>query len=414
MSKDLRRCAHIETTVRTPGPGERGAVLAMVGVSMVMLLAVTGLALDSGRAFVRQTRLARAVDAAVLTGARTLRAGQPEARRQALASMAANGFPEGVANIKLYPKFGTNALGEQTVTMTATQPMATILMRVLGHDEVTVAATATAAVPPVDLVLVLDQSGSLDQANAWDDVQDASWNFVRQFDERLDQVGLVSFQIRGTNRFSMNSPFKGALQNVIYHSGMRSAGDTNAQEGLRLALEQFRGPAPRARSARVVVFFTDGRPTAFRGNILGSDRMMAVVKEEKGYVRGYFDDPDHLGSDEIARPPKPWPADGCWKQPTCGPWTEDSVRRAARELSIAVADQIRSEGIYIYSIGLGNPASPDPLLVPDLDYLRIIANEGGSVNSNQPAGKAFFAPSAAELDAVFNLVAQDLLVRLSK
>ena len=73
MSKDLRRCARIETTVRTPGPRERGAVLAMVGVSMVMLLAVTGLALDSGRAFVRQTRLARAVDAAVLTGARTLR-----------------------------------------------------------------------------------------------------------------------------------------------------------------------------------------------------------------------------------------------------------------------------------------------------------------------------------------------------
>jgi hypothetical protein len=329
--------------------------------------------------------------------------------------MAANGFPEGVGNIQLTSRFGTNALGEQTVTMTATQPMPTILMRVLGRDEVTVAATATAAVPPVDLVLVLDQSGSLDHVGAWDDVQDASWNFVRQFDEGLDQVGLVSFQIRGTNRFSMNSPFKGALRNVIYHSGMKSAGDTNAQEGLRLALEQFRGPAPRARSARVIVFFTDGRPTAFRGNILGSDRMMAVYKEEQGVLRGYFNDPDNLPSDEIARPPAPrYEADGCWRVATCGPWSENSVRRAARELSIAMADRIRSEGIYIYSIGLGNPASSDPLLVPDLDYLRIIANEGGSVDSDQPAGKAFFAPSAAQLDEVFNLVAQDLLVRLSK
>lgn len=413
MSTDLRRHTQIEVD-RKPPSGERGAVLAMVAVSMVMLLAVTGLALDSGRAFVRQTRLARAVDASVLTGARTLRAGRPEARRQVLASMAANGFPEGVGNIKLAPRFGVNALGEQTVTMTATQPMPTILMRVLGRDEVTVAATATAAVPPVDLVLVLDQSGSLENANAWDDVQDASWSFVRQFDERLDQVGLVSFQIRGTNRFTMNSPFRGAIRNVIYHSGMKSAGDTNAQEGLRLALEQFQGLAPRARSARVIVFFTDGRPTAFRANILGQDRMMAVYRSQKGFLRGYFNDPDDLPSDEIARPPKPWKADGCWQEATCGPWNENSVRRAARELSIAMADRIRSEGIYIYSIGLGDPDEPDPLLVPDLDYLRVIANEGGSVNSDQPAGKAFFAPSAAELDDVFKLVAQDLLVRLSK
>jgi hypothetical protein len=319
-----------------------------------------------------------------------------------------------VADIKLTPKFGTNALGEQTVTMTATQPMPTILMRVLGRHEVTVAATATAAVPPVDMVLVLDQSGSLDAANAWDDVQDASWNFVSQFDERLDQVGLVSFQIRGTNRFSMNSPFKGAIRNVIYHSGMKAAGDTNAQEGLRLALEQFQGPAPRARSARVIVFFTDGRPTAFRGNIQGSDRIMAVYKSQKGFLRGYFDDPDHLPTDEIARPPDPWKADGCWQVAACGPWNETNVRRAARELSIAMADQIRSEGIYIYSIGLGDPTKTDPLLVPDLDYLRVIANEDGIVNSSQPAGKAFFAPSATQLDKVFNLVAQDLLVRLSK
>ncbi|MEN8144349.1 MAG: VWA domain-containing protein [Gemmatimonadota bacterium] len=393
---------------------QRGAVLAMVAVSMVMLLAVTGLALDSGRAFVRQTRLARAVDASVLTGARTLRAGKREARLQALASMAANGFPDGVGSIQLAPKFGTNGLGEQTVTMTATQPMPTILMRVLGRDEVTVAATATAAVPPVDMVLVLDQSGSLNAANAWDDVQNASWNFVRQFDESLDQVGLVSFQIRGTNRFSMNSPFKGAIRNVIFHSGMKSAGDTNAQEALRLALQQFQGPAPRARSAKVVVFFTDGRPTAFRANILGSDRMMAVFKEQKGFLRGYFNDPDNLPTDEIARPPDPWKADGCWREASCGPWDEKSVRRAARELSIAMADRIRDEGIFIYSIGLGNPASSDPLLVPDLDYLRLIANEDGRADPDQPAGKAFFAPSAVQLNDVFNLLAQDLFVRLSK
>lgn len=68
----------------------------------------------------------------------------------------------------------------------------------------------------------------------------------------------------------------------------------------------------------------------------------------------------------------------------------------------------------MYSIGLGNPAAGDPLEVPDLDYLREIANQDGVTNSRQPRGKAYFAPSEAELESVFRQVATDLLVRLAQ
>jgi hypothetical protein len=78
-----------------------------------------------------------------------------------------------------------------------------------------------------------------------------------------------------------------------------------------------------------------------------------------------------------------------------------------------MADAIRGQGITIYVIALGDPGQPDPLLTPDLDYLRVIANEGGITNSSQPEGRMFFAPSASQLQSVFNLVAQDLLVRLA-
>ncbi len=48
-----------------------------------------------------------------------------------------------------------------------------------------------------------------------------------------------------------------------------------------------------------------------------------------------------------------------------------------------------------------------------MDYLRLLANEDGAASGSQPAARAYFAPSASELDDVFNQVAQDLLVRLA-
>jgi len=90
------------------------------------------------------------------------------------------------------------------------------------------------------------------------------------------------------------------------------------------------------------------------------------------------------------------------------------VRNRARVEGLQNAHALRRQNVLIYTIGLGNPSASDPLLVPDLDYLRNIANEGGRVNPNEPRGAMFFAPTAADLQDVFNQVAQDLLVRLSR
>lgn len=387
---------------------ESGAVLAMIAVSMVVLLAVAGLALDSGRAYIRHSRMARAIDAAALTGARTLRAGEAYSEQQARAVAAANGFQTGVEGTSINVVFGTNAEGERTVSVNGSQPMPTVLMRLLGHEQVTVGTGATAAIPPVDMTLVLDQSGSLGNANAWDDLQDAAWDFVQNFDDAIDQVGLVSFNLRGTLRVPMQGNFTAPIQSAIYSSGMQSAGDTNAGEGLRLGLEQTGGPAARDRSAKVVVFFTDGRPTAFRGDIFGVDRMMAVYTTGST-VRGYFDDPDNLPSDVSVTPEPP-----CHDVGSCGSWNEPNIRATARQRGLDQANIIRAAGILIYSIGLGNPAASNPLKVPDMDYLREISNEDGATDPDQPAGKAYFAPTVNELEDVFNQVAQDLLVRLAQ
>ena len=52
---------------------ERGAILVFVAVSLVGIIGVSGLAIDLGRGYVTKVRLSRAVDAAALAAARSLR-----------------------------------------------------------------------------------------------------------------------------------------------------------------------------------------------------------------------------------------------------------------------------------------------------------------------------------------------------
>ena len=61
-----------------------------------------------------------------------------------------------------------------------------------------------------------------------------------------------------------------------------------------------------------------------------------------------------------------------------------------------------------------NPNNPNPLLSPDMPFLREIANEGGIVSGSEPQGQVYFAPSAAELDDVFESLAEQILVRLAE
>lgn len=380
---------------------DRGAVLALVAVSMVVLLGIGGLALDSARGYLTKARLARAVDAAVLAGARSLRLGEDVARQRAIDIAVLNGANGDDLDVI----FGVNAEGEQTVRVDAHLVMPTTLMRVLGVETMDVNSAAIAAVPPVDLVLVLDQSGSLKTADAFDDLQDAARLFVDYFDDGFDQLGLVSFNLRATERFSMAGAFSATIKYEI--DQMTAFSYTNVGEGLRLAQEQITGPAVRQRSAKVVVFFTDGRPTAFRGDLNGQDRILAIPQTGSN-IAGYWDNPDQLQSNSSTS------NDGCSGWNSCFGWTEPVARAHARQLGLDRASEMRNAGIFVYSIGLGNPLLSDPLWQPDMDYLRQIANEDGISDASQPRGKSYFAPSANELRSVFEQVANDLLVRLSQ
>lgn len=385
---------------------ERGAILVFVAVSLVGIIGFSGLAIDLGRGYVTKIRLSRAVDAAAIEAASNIRLGQASAEATGRAVAALNGIVDGVGGVSLSLSFDTNLYGETTVTARATSNMSTTMSRILGQDELNLSTEAVAAVPPVDMIFVLDQSGSLEAQGVWGDLQTAANQFVAKFDDGLDQIGLVHYQVRADDAFEIEGFFTTPIQNAI--DNMNSAGDTNTGEGLRLARKQMKSKVVRERSAKVVVFFTDGRPTAFRDEINGVDRVIAVARTITGKVRGLFDDPETLPMSQTATP------DDCAGVVECYGWTEAMVREEARQRGLFWADMIRSEGVVLYTIGLGNPSATDPIETPDIDYLELLANVGGIVDAGQPHGRAYFAPSAADLQNVFDQVARDLMVRLAK
>ena len=58
--------------------GERGFVLVYMAAILALLMVTTGLAVDSGRAYLVKAQLSKAVDGAALAAARSLNSGNPQ------------------------------------------------------------------------------------------------------------------------------------------------------------------------------------------------------------------------------------------------------------------------------------------------------------------------------------------------
>ena len=71
---------------------QKGQVLIVIGLSMVVLIGAVGLAIDSGLGFIIRSKLNAAVDAASIAAARAVTQGVGEAAQRASAQAAAQKF----------------------------------------------------------------------------------------------------------------------------------------------------------------------------------------------------------------------------------------------------------------------------------------------------------------------------------
>jgi Mg-chelatase subunit ChlD len=246
--------------------GQRGFVMVYMAATLACLLLFTGVAVDTGRAYVVKAQLSKAVDGAALAAARNINNGNP--RGEAAKIYRAN-FPVGYmgttsstdpAAAGFYQSSVDEGSGVNTVTVTATAILPTTFMKIGDFDTMTVTSTGEATRRMVDLSLVLDVSGSI--GTAWGAVRDASRTFIDAFDGTHDRMSLSTFSYgakvlqpmpsaRGFDKVGM----KASVPNTL------PGGNTNMAEGLYRAYDELKSvPLGSQSGLRIIVLFTDGAP----------------------------------------------------------------------------------------------------------------------------------------------------------
>jgi len=294
---------------------QRGSFIVWFTLSFALIGTFIGFALDFGRAYLEKARIARLVDAASLAAAKVVK-GQAayinDATRAACDSMAMNGASvvmsggntctatQGAAitaNLEFFDLPVPGGPPVKAVRVTGTEPMPTTFLRFLGwmapgdFSKINIVARAEAGPErPVDLMLVLDRSGSMGETDGagrtkLDALKCAltgqgctGGGFLGENFTADDHVGMTAFGVRGCGTGG-SGEFKGNVcvpDKVLGSSissitaainGLGLSGTTNTMEGLRTGKTEianaFADPA-RSATRKVVLLVTDGQPTALR------------------------------------------------------------------------------------------------------------------------------------------------------
>lgn len=178
----------------------RGSVYTFVGVALIPMVAAMGIAIDSARGYLVRSRLSQALDAAGLAGARVFDSANRDSdiRMFFRANFASNAYQATVSPDPAPTISADNNAGTLTLTATATIP--TTFMRVVGFDTLTVHAetTITRLNREMELVLVMDNTGSMNDDGKMEAMQAAATellNILYGTRDTIDRfnVGIVPF-----------------------------------------------------------------------------------------------------------------------------------------------------------------------------------------------------------------------------
>jgi hypothetical protein len=179
---------------------------------MFTLLIFAGLVIDLGNAYRVQRALQASADAAAAGGAGELTLNYPANVGNATAAAVRYGSQSGGqnpipgvpgsdvsenVNVDCEAQAGYNCtLGQpNTVTVNETANVPTYLLKLLGFDTITLKAHAQACSPcgglPLDVMIVLDRTGSMDRSNKMPQAKDGIKAFLSTMDPTVDNVGLA-------------------------------------------------------------------------------------------------------------------------------------------------------------------------------------------------------------------------------
>ena len=250
----------------------RGFVLlTAAGMVLLVLLPAIGLAVDVGMMYLVQLRLSAASDAAALAGARALARGADDTAQHANAEATAStyfhaNFPTGyfaTTNLQVTNVAATDSTYMRSVTTNSSVELPFIFMRALRLSRTTLRATAKSTRRDVNIMIVMDRSTSLTNSGSCAPLKAAAVNFVEKFAERRDNLGLITFGTSSQVDVHLTMSFKTPVESKL--NSLVCDGATNSSQALWQSYQELAGLA-QTGALNVILFFTDGRPTAVTEN----------------------------------------------------------------------------------------------------------------------------------------------------
>ncbi len=278
--------------------GRKGFTLIYTTLTLAfILLPMGGLAIDFGILYNIKVRLQTACDGAAIGAGYLLHAATDlsnQTQLNAITSAAQTYFNANFpthyfgATVSSYNCNVTSTSAGKTITVTATATVPALLLRVLKITSSQVSATAVSNVKFINMMLVVDRSGSVLAEGASATIQSALNTFVANSStsylvDGVDTVGMISFgatwnlDYTPTTHFQSGTP---AISTAITNIPFSSNNGTNTGEGLFQAWTQlYITNLPSALN--VIVLLTDGRPSGFTGSFTPSSTSSCSKKTAK-------------------------------------------------------------------------------------------------------------------------------------
>jgi Flp pilus assembly protein TadG len=245
----------------------KGVVLLLYTMMMLfVILPVVGLAIDVSVLLAIKSKMQTAADGAALAAGRSLSRGMTIASQQSAATDTAtrfyrmnieNGFL-GLQATDPAVTFPTAPLRTILIQVDSTVQAPTYFLRVIGYNSTTLTTRSTTSRRFVNIMMVIDRSGSLGSACA--QVQTAASQFAKTFVNGQDKMGLVTFGTSYRTDLPLTSDFLAASTGVPdLIKNLVCVGGTNAAAAYWKAYQQL-SALNEEGALNVILFFTDGLP----------------------------------------------------------------------------------------------------------------------------------------------------------
>lgn len=363
---------------------ERGNVLMLTCLLLVVLVALSGMAIDLGRQQLVRIKLQQASDAAALAGALPPAGADPSTT--ALRYFNLN-FPTTYMDIaRPTPVIG---ISNGQVTVSANTTVSTLFMKFLGDNTVaatgasTVSANVNSNAQAYDLALSMDNSGSMatnDAGNGQTRIaalklaaQTINTNLLGSTSGATNRIAAVTWSDKLLNTQALTSSGD-AITTLL--NGMVANGGTNSTLGLQ-QIQTWSG-SMRNDAVKAVVMITDGENT----NASPLSSCTVLPGKRTPSPTGLCD------------------SSGCDGYDTCP---------TANASSLAICSALKAQNVVIYTVAFGQDVYTDTTAK---NFLSACASgtSGGNLGTY-----FFIAPDSATLQATFaNIVTSVKKLRITQ